>query len=337
MINLGNKIRELRKQRGLTQEQLASALNVSPQAVSKWEMATSYPDMTLVPTIAAFFKVSLDTLFDYNAEEIETKINDIRFEADKYFFNDFKKSEKILLDGIAQYPSSDSLKTDLLELYYQHLKDRKELLNKLLDTGNKIISESTDIFCICRCKQMTASAYVDCGEYDSAKKIIDTLPYMYPYMLKDKMRVTAYLLKGNDRLKEASSLKIIENQELFVACDMEGRGYFEIGEYEKALKSFRQAAAVVEMFMKDDKYSYDSYEIGGTNTNHYTYYLEIAACLYRLGRSNEAEEAVARADFIIKNSNSLDFDDDYEDIMNNYRFYYKKLGIDEFRPLCELR
>ena len=45
-MNLGNKIRELRRAGNLTQEQLAASLNISPQAVSKWEMGASYPDMT---------------------------------------------------------------------------------------------------------------------------------------------------------------------------------------------------------------------------------------------------------------------------------------------------
>ncbi len=55
MINLGNKIRELRRARGLTQEQLASSLSISPQAVSKWEMNGGYPDMTMIPILANYF------------------------------------------------------------------------------------------------------------------------------------------------------------------------------------------------------------------------------------------------------------------------------------------
>ena len=41
-MNLGNKIRELRRAKNLTQEQLAESLNISPQAVSKWEMGVSH-------------------------------------------------------------------------------------------------------------------------------------------------------------------------------------------------------------------------------------------------------------------------------------------------------
>ena len=58
-INIGNKIREFRKKKGITQEALANALNVSPQAVSKWESGLTYPDMTMIPVIAGYFEMKL--------------------------------------------------------------------------------------------------------------------------------------------------------------------------------------------------------------------------------------------------------------------------------------
>ena len=67
-IRLGEKIRTLRKQKGLSQDVLASALGVSFQAVSKWEKADSMPDVTLIPAIASFFGVSTDELFDFELE-----------------------------------------------------------------------------------------------------------------------------------------------------------------------------------------------------------------------------------------------------------------------------
>lgn len=62
-INIAKNIADLRKQNGITQEQLASAINISPQAVSKWETGTSVPDTQTLPLIADHFGVSVDYLF----------------------------------------------------------------------------------------------------------------------------------------------------------------------------------------------------------------------------------------------------------------------------------
>ena len=62
-IPIGRNIRRLRKGKGITQTELAHALNVSFQAVSKWERGYSYPDTALLLPIARTLDVSLDTLF----------------------------------------------------------------------------------------------------------------------------------------------------------------------------------------------------------------------------------------------------------------------------------
>ena len=57
-INISKNIANLRKRKGITQEQLAGALNISPQAISKWETNTSFPDTQTLPLIANYFEVS---------------------------------------------------------------------------------------------------------------------------------------------------------------------------------------------------------------------------------------------------------------------------------------
>ena len=54
---------ELRKKKKITQEQLAAALNISPQAVSKWETGACLPDMLTLPLLAEYFHVSIDYLY----------------------------------------------------------------------------------------------------------------------------------------------------------------------------------------------------------------------------------------------------------------------------------
>lgn len=64
---LNEQIAFLRKQRKLTQEELAQAIGVSNQAVSKWESAQCCPDLQLLPLIASFFHVSIDELMGYQS------------------------------------------------------------------------------------------------------------------------------------------------------------------------------------------------------------------------------------------------------------------------------
>ncbi len=70
-LNLGTKIRELRRRDGRTQENLAEFLGISAQAVSRWESGGSYPDMEMIPAIANYFHVSIDELFGYHDEREE--------------------------------------------------------------------------------------------------------------------------------------------------------------------------------------------------------------------------------------------------------------------------
>ena len=62
-ISIGKNIKDLRKNMNIGQEVLANAVGVSVQAVSKWETGQSLPDVGIIPDIAAFFEVSIDSLF----------------------------------------------------------------------------------------------------------------------------------------------------------------------------------------------------------------------------------------------------------------------------------
>jgi transcriptional regulator with XRE-family HTH domain len=71
---LGRRINELRKERGITQEELGRAVGVSGQAVSKWECGGT-PDAELIPSIADYFQVTIETLF--GREELEKEKPDV--------------------------------------------------------------------------------------------------------------------------------------------------------------------------------------------------------------------------------------------------------------------
>ncbi len=90
-IYLSENIKRLRRERNLTQETLAEFLGVTFQTVSNWERGESYPDITMLPEIAGFFRVSVDELLGVNRAEDEKEIKRLLEEHDNFTDNELIK------------------------------------------------------------------------------------------------------------------------------------------------------------------------------------------------------------------------------------------------------
>lgn len=67
-FNMGAVIQQKRKEKELTQEELARLMGVSKSSVSKWETGQTYPDIYLLPELATFFNISIDSLMAYKPQ-----------------------------------------------------------------------------------------------------------------------------------------------------------------------------------------------------------------------------------------------------------------------------
>ena len=81
-LNIGKRIKALRKNKNITQNELAEVLNVSLQSVSKWETGNSIPDVELLPIIARYFGITMDELFNYKIDSLNYKERFILFMLD---------------------------------------------------------------------------------------------------------------------------------------------------------------------------------------------------------------------------------------------------------------
>lgn len=84
-MQLGKTIRKYRKEKGLTQEEMANRLGVTTPAVNKWENENSYPDISLLGPIARLLGISLDTLFSFQEELTTEEINNLILETNQKF------------------------------------------------------------------------------------------------------------------------------------------------------------------------------------------------------------------------------------------------------------
>lgn len=119
-MTLGKTLKQLRKETFLSQEQLAAKLNITAQAVSKWENEESYPDILFLPKIAAIFGIKIDELFDYNQESAYQQIENM-LNHERYFTHaDFSKSEDFLLQQLSVNPNDLHALTLLGDLYHEY-------------------------------------------------------------------------------------------------------------------------------------------------------------------------------------------------------------------------
>lgn len=133
-MNIGITIRNLRLQRGITQEHFASSLSVSIQTVSRWENCVNYPDLSMIPLIAAYFNVTTDFLFGMKGDNTMIKLLKtvetlevgstkeaeecvLKFKGDKFpILKDYKIAEidgKIILEVTKEFNADiDKMKFD---------------------------------------------------------------------------------------------------------------------------------------------------------------------------------------------------------------------------------
>jgi Predicted transcriptional regulators len=183
MIAIGSNIKKYRKQRKITQEQLAEVLGVSDQAVSRWENGSTYPDIELLPTIALYFGVTLDEMMGMEAIKDESDIEDI-LNRRKELRNsgEVVKSYEMLREAVKRYPNNYELILALIsdlqfansegdETWHKNLLEAEGLINRVLD-------ECADPE---QCKKATIAKMWNCiflERRDEAAAIAESLPSM---------------------------------------------------------------------------------------------------------------------------------------------------------------
>ena len=126
-MEMGKEIRRLRNDRGITQEALAAALNVTAQTVSKWECGNSIPDVQLLPEIAVYFGVTIDQLFAMTPiQQLESMENQIY--ARGMFTAAEQRQMEQQLQVIAENPEYAGKAQLILAVLYNHQADQYRLL-----------------------------------------------------------------------------------------------------------------------------------------------------------------------------------------------------------------
>lgn len=233
MLKIGEKIKELRKAQDITQEKLSDYLNISYQAVSKWENGLALPDITLLPKLANFFGVSTDELLDLNTSENKEELK--KYEEQ---YQELNRKGKVL--------EKIELSRKVLDLYPRNYQWMLNLAYGLVSYGatseqqkyrkeHKFVEEAISL-----CERILEDCTVDsirhsaiqilCYEYPkiNKKEAAIKLAENMPKMLICKEMLLSHIHSGTERLKQEQNnlrfmLHFCSSILYLMACDKELR------------------------------------------------------------------------------------------------------------------
>ncbi len=215
-IYLGENLKELRRKRNLTQEKLAEFLGVSFQAVSKWERGDTYPDISMLPEIAGFFKVSVDELLGVNRAENEKEITTKLKEYDN--LTDSEMMQKIIFELKEKYPNDFRILLRYMTCLVHFADKDQNTISKIKSVYENIQENCTTDNIRISSKRHIIELYHSLSKdknsgvtFDDCEKIIEEMPTM-----RNSRELLCYFYPENHSERDENIRNTLEEQFLLL-------------------------------------------------------------------------------------------------------------------------
>ncbi len=289
IVYLGENLKRLRKEKGLTQEKLADFFGVSFQAVSKWERGETFPDITILPAIASFFGVTVDDMLGVGRAEREQRV---QYYVDEYYRlwkpDDVSKVRAKMKEAITEFPGDFRLLVRYLNALINEKNTANEGALEILDEA-RTIYENINEYCtedsiriwakklICMLYKRLSFVEKSGIHLSDMEKILDEMPLMQ----NGRDFVSTILYPAGEKHREACKNTVRELMYLFGGAI--SNGFFWPSEYtpEEKFGAAKTLISVYEAVYPDGDYGKSS--LYAINTC-----LHAGNYAYRCGRHEEA-------------------------------------------------
>jgi transcriptional regulator with XRE-family HTH domain len=245
-MKIGMKIRELRQQAGVSQEVLAQALGVTPQAVSRWENGITAPDISLLPSLASYFDVSIDALFAYDDANREQEMEQF---FDRYYAllpQAPEEAQALLEQALKRYPGQEALR--LLQCF--HLKTPEDFPAKIRLC--MALSQSQNPTVRTEAIIVLANTYHKLGDEARMRDMLALLPECD----STKLSLSAQFLSGEEAMLCAQRQKHCSLAQLFEMMLRIAALYQEAGQEPQAEQTRRTAQGLLDALREDAPYRF---------------------------------------------------------------------------------
>ena len=184
---IGENLRRLRREKDITQEELAEVLGVSFQSVSRWENGLNYPDLELLPVIAGFFGVTTDALIGADEARERERVNAYldRFQA-AVSTGDIDACIAIAREGVSEYPNHYALLNKLMYALFlagdddgsipDWQENQKKYDAEITALGERIMKYCPDPDLRCEAMARLGFNHCEMGRRAQGRAILEQLP-----------------------------------------------------------------------------------------------------------------------------------------------------------------
>lgn len=302
-MSIGSTIKRLRREKDITQEQLAEYLGITSRAISQWECDRTSPDISQIPALCHIFDVTSDTLLGIDIEKSNEAINDYIDKANSYTWQgDFKSSLEVLREAHRKFPRSYSIMMLLADsiLFGNCDKGNKDY-DEVITLCNRVLAECTDSIRRYEALQTLGNVYDKAGKREELLKIANEMPNIC-FCREDFMR---YRWRGEAEIENLMAYmdylhgRLVETLGIAAAQRNDQNGY--IYSTEDRIFILKTAVSLLDLFFPDGDYQFKAQLGAKACRSLCNIYLEI-------GDNEEAWHWLEReADFTI-HMDTYDFD-----------------------------
>jgi len=284
-INISENLKELRKKKNNTQEDLADFLTISIAAVSKWERGESYPDIELLPRIAVFYDTTVDDLLGVGETRKKQKIREYNNQTVEFWKSgDSLACVELWRKAAKEFPNDDNVMFQLIQaltnaaggVVLDDINKRNEFMKESVEIGEAISAKANDQTTIYSVMYRLCSAYKDLGDVDKAVKIANKLPPMW----LGKEESLLCILEGSE-LKTHSQKFLLSFIGVSFGRLMYGLLHSDYDDEQK-IQIYGKAIQLIKLLFEDGDY-------GAKHCDLWAWYLGIAEICAKI---NDADAAI---------------------------------------------
>ena len=223
-MKINEIIRTKRKEKNMTQEDLAQSLGISTPAVNKWEKGSTYPDITLLPALAKVLGTDLNTLLSFEEKLTDSDISEFSKELNRTFeLNGYEEAFDLGMEKVHAHPEDGllgySVSAFLLSaLQAIEIKNKDKYVKKIDRLINRLI-KINDSLTKPHLKAVVIGKYIENEKYDEAEKIINSLPdssLSKEYLLGELYSCKGEHKKASEFLESKLLMNIFESQSILM-------------------------------------------------------------------------------------------------------------------------